>query len=149
MCSTRYKVTIQIHKNVNENSSSSKLQQHIKQHQNTCDFPEIPCMCQFLTNVLLLYLRCSKLTIAIPKRCQYIPFRCLYGCSRTSLGTFTPLHLMLANLMQSIFLILGVIGLIQPISAQYCISCRNQSFDLLRKTNDKFLYKTQRWAEIG
>ena len=34
------------------------------------------------------------------------------------------------------------------IAAQYCISSRNQSFDLLCKSNEWFLYEMQHWAEI-
>ena len=37
----------------------------------------------------------------------------------------------------------------EPISAQCCISYRNQSFDLQCKSNDWFLYRTQHWAEMG
>ena len=37
----------------------------------------------------------------------------------------------------------------EPISAQCCISHRNQSFDLQDKLNDWFLYETQRRAETG
>ena len=34
------------------------------------------------------------------------------------------------------------------ILAQCCIPCRNQSFDLQCKSNDGFLYGTQRWTKI-
>ena len=36
-----------------------------------------------------------------------------------------------------------------PISVQCCVSYRNQSFFLLCKTNDWFLYETQQWAEMS
>ena len=35
------------------------------------------------------------------------------------------------------------------ISLQYCISYRNQSFDLQSKSNDWFPYEIQNWAEVG
>ena len=42
-----------------------------------------------------------------------------------------------------------VICMDQPISAQCCISYRNQSFDLHSKSNDWCLYEMLHWADMG
>ena len=36
-----------------------------------------------------------------------------------------------------------------PVSVKYCISYRNQSFDLQSESNDWFLYGMQHWAEMA
>ena len=43
----------------------------------------------------------------------------------------------------------GVFLVNSPISAQRCILCRNQIFDLYYKSSDWFLYEMQHWAEVG